>query len=195
MSVPLRLRTLSGRTEPAVPVPEPVTVTVGRVVRADRRAAFERAAAAVLAEAANFPGNLGATLLRPGAGSTEYHLVYRFADADSLAAWENSPQRRDFLARLPGMVEDERYARVAGLEGFFAVPPKPGPAWRSWLLTVAVVLVFTSLFQVVAVPFVGGWPWPPRLLLSAVFVVSALRVVMPRLSRRLAPWLQGPPRR
>ncbi|MGY1718882.1 antibiotic biosynthesis monooxygenase [Blastococcus sp. SYSU DS0552] len=178
-----------------MPAPEPVTVTVGRVVRADRRAAFERAAAAVLAEAANFPGNLGATLLRPGAGSSEYHLVYRFADADSLAAWENSPQRRDFLARLPGMVEDERYARVAGLEGFFAVPPKPGPAWRSWLLTVAVVLVFTSLFQVVAVPLVGGWPWPPRLLLSAVFVVSALRLVMPRLSRRLAPWLQGSRRR
>ena len=30
-----------------------------------------------------------------------------------------------------------------------------------------------------------------ELLLSAVFVVSALRVLMPRLSRRFARWLQG----
>lgn len=170
--------------------PEPVTVTVARVVRPDRRAAFERAAAAVLAEAANFPGNLGASLLRPGPGSYEYHLVYRFADDDSLAEWERSPQRRDFLVRLPGMVEDERYARVTGLEGFFPGPAPTGPAWRSWLLTVVVVLVFTSTFQVLAMPFVEEWPWPVRLLLSAVFVVSALRLVMPRLSRVLAGWLR-----
>lgn len=177
------------------PTPEPVTVTVARVVRPDRRVAFERAAAAVLAEAANFPGNLGASLLRPGPGSFEYHLVYRFADDDSLAEWERSAQRRDFLARLPGMVEDERYARVTGLEGFFPGPAPQGPAWRSWLLTVAVVLVFTSTFQVLAVPFIEDWPWPLRLLLSAVFVVTALRLVMPWLSRRLQPWLMGSRRR
>ena len=49
----------------------------------------------------------------------------------------------------------------------------------------------TTSFQLIAVPFVGGWPWPLRLVLSAVYVVTALRVLMPRLSRRFAPWLQG----
>ena len=89
------------------------------------------------------------------------------------------------------LAREERFARAVGLETFFAVPPKPGPAWRSWLLTVATVLALTSTFQLVVVPFVGGWPWPARLLVSAVFVVTALRMLMPRLSRRLAPWLEG----
>ncbi|WP_456567736.1 antibiotic biosynthesis monooxygenase [Blastococcus sp. SYSU DS0539] len=188
--MPLRLRTRLGGI-PTVAEHEPVTVTVARVVRPDRRIAFERAAAAVLAEAANYPGNLGATLLHPGADSSEYHLVYRFADADALAGWERSPERRAFLARMPEMVEDERVARAVGLENFFAVPAKPGPAWRSWLLTVAVVLLFTSSFQVLALPLVGSWPWPLRLLLSAAYVVTALRLLMPRLSRWLGRWLQG----
>jgi antibiotic biosynthesis monooxygenase (ABM) superfamily enzyme len=192
-----RLRNLPARLTGGIEdrVPEPVTVTVARRVRPDKQDAFEHWAADVQELVATFPGHLGSSLLRPGPASDEYHLVYRFADDASLAAWERSPQRRDALERVRRLVEDERVARAVGLETFFAVPPRPGPAWRSWVLTVAVVLVMTSTFQLVAVPFVGGWPWPLRLLVSAVFVVSALRWSMPRLSRRLAPWLQGGRRR
>ncbi len=199
VSVSLRLRTAHLRTPradaPAEDAPQPVTVTVARVVRPDQRAAFERAAAVVCAQAATYPGNLGATLLHPGPGSSEYHLVYRFADAAALAAWERSPERRAFLDRMPEMVEDERVARAIGLESFFPVSAQPGPAWRSWVLTVAVVLVFTSSFQLLAVPLMDGWPWPLRLLLSAAYVVTALRLLMPRLGRWLGRWLQGNRRR
>ena len=171
--------------------PEPVTVTVARTVRPEQHEAFERWADDVQALVATFPGNLGTSLLRPGPASDEYHLVYRFADDEALAAWERSPERQQALDRVHQLVEDERFARAVGLETFFAVPPRPGPAWRSWLLTVATVLALTSTFQLVVVPFVGGWPWPFRLVLSALLVVSALRVLMPRLSRWLAPWLHG----
>jgi antibiotic biosynthesis monooxygenase (ABM) superfamily enzyme len=177
------------------PASQPVTVTVARVVRPAQQAAFERWAADVQDLVATFPGHLGSSLLRPGPGSDEFHLVYRFGDDESLAVWERSAQRAEALDRVSRLVEDERVARAVGLESFFAVPARPGPAWRSWLLTVAVVLLLTSSFQLVAVPFVGGWPWPLRLLLSAVYVVSALRVLMPRFSRWLGPWLQGTCRR
>ncbi|MGY1858104.1 antibiotic biosynthesis monooxygenase [Modestobacter sp. SYSU DS0290] len=189
-----RLRHLTGTAITREPAHEPVTVTVARVVRPEQHDAFERWAAEVQELVATFPGHLGSSLLRPGPASDEYHLVYRFADDESLAAWERSPQRRAALDRVHRLVEDERVARAVGLETFFAVPPRPGPVWRSWLLTVAVVLLFTTSFQLLAVPFVGDWPWPLRLLLSAVYVVTALRVLMPRLSRWLAPWLQGPRR-
>ncbi|MGY1750597.1 antibiotic biosynthesis monooxygenase [Modestobacter sp. SYSU DS0511] len=182
---------LTGNGVAREPAPEPVTVTVARVVRPEQHDAFERWAADVQELVATFPGHLGSSLLRPGPASDEYHLVYRFADDESLADWERSPQRREALDRVHRLVEDERVARSVGLQTFFAVPPRPGPVWRSWLLTVAVVLLFTSTFQLLAVPFVGDWPWPLRLLLSAVYVVTALRVLMPRLSRWLAPWLQG----
>jgi uncharacterized protein len=190
VSVPLRLRGRFG-SDSSTPNAEPVTVTVARVVRPDRREAFEREAAAILRVASRFPGNLGATLLRPGPGSSEYHLVYRFGDDASLAVWERSPQRREFLAQLRGIVEDERYARVTGLDSFFTRPATPGPRWRLTLLTIAAVFAITSLFQLLVTPHLGTWPVELRLLLSATVVVLLLgHVVMPALTRLLASWLR-----
>src|SRR3954471_1287851 len=190
VTVSMRLRSLTGGPAEQ-PVAEPVTVTVARGVRPEQQDAFESWAAEIQELLATFPGSLGSSLLRPGAGSNEFHLVFRFTDDESLSNWERSPERAEALARVHRLAEDTRTARAVGLESFFAVPARPGPAWRSWLLTVTVVLALTSTFQLVAVPFIGSWPWGLRLLLSAVYVVSALRVLMPRLSRRLGPWLQG----
>src|SRR4051794_28065277 len=190
----MRLRSLLTGATAAAPVPEPVTVTVARVVRPDRRPAFERWAEQALAMAASFPGNLGATLLHPGEGSSEYHLVYRFADDESLAGWERSPQRRELLADLAEMVDQERYARVSGLDSFFTRPAAPGPRWRVTLLTVAAVFAITSSLQVLVFPHLTSWPREARLLLSAVVVVLLLGyVVMPALTRVFGRWLR--PRR
>ncbi|WP_369141064.1 antibiotic biosynthesis monooxygenase [Modestobacter versicolor] len=194
MTIPTRLRSLTGGPVQQ-PAAEPVTVTVARVVRPELQADFERWAADVQQRLTTFPGNLGSSLLRPGPGSDEFHLVFRFVDDEALSAWERSPERADALARVHRLTEDTRTARAVGLETFFAVPARPGPAWRSWLLTVVVVLAVTTSFQLVAVPFVGSWPWGLRLVLSATYVVSALRVLMPLLSRKLGPWLQGERRR
>jgi antibiotic biosynthesis monooxygenase (ABM) superfamily enzyme len=108
VSVPLRLRALVG-ADVSTPAAEPVTVTVARVVRPDQREAFERWADDVLKVAAGFPGNLGASLLHPGPDSSEYHLVYRFQDDESLAAWERSSERRSALAHVEDMVDDARW--------------------------------------------------------------------------------------
>lgn len=171
--------------------PQPVTVTAARVVRHDRREAFEQWARDVQAVAATFPGHLGSSTLRPGAGSDEYHLVYRFADADTMAGWERSPERAELVSRLGDLVEDERFARVEGLEGFFARSAPSAPAWRVVLLTVLGVFLLTSTFYLLLEPLVQDWPWAARLLVSAVVVVNGLRfVVMPVLTRVFAGWLR-----
>jgi antibiotic biosynthesis monooxygenase (ABM) superfamily enzyme len=191
MSVPLRRR---GRVGTPAPAPEPVTVTVARVVRPEQRTAFEAWAEDVLAVAARFPGNLGASLLHPGPNSSEYHLVYRFVDDESLAAWERSVERRTALAHVQDMVDDERYARVAGLESFFTRPPAPGPRWRATVLTIAAVFAITSALQQLVMPHLVAWPLELRLVFSATVVVIALgHVVMPVLTRWFAGWLS--PRR
>ena len=190
MSVPLRLRSRLG-SDSSAPNAEPVTVTVARVVRPDRREAFERWAENVLGLASQFPGNLGTSLLRPGPGSSEYHLVYRFEDDESLAAWERSSERRSALAHVEEMVDDARYARVDGLESFFTRPARPGPRWRLTVLTIVVVFAITSLFQLLVTPHLHAWPVEGRLLLSAVVVVLLLgHVAMPLLTRWLARWLR-----
>jgi len=190
VSVPLRLRARFG-SDPSISTAEPVTVTVARVVRPDRREAFERWAENVLGLASQFPGNLGTSLLRPGPGSSEYHLVYRFEDDESLAAWERSSERRSALAHVEELVDDARYARVDGLESFFTRPARPGPRWRLTALTIAAVFAITSLFQLLVAPHLQSWPVEARLLLSAVVVVLLLgHVAMPLLTRWLAPWLR-----
>jgi antibiotic biosynthesis monooxygenase (ABM) superfamily enzyme len=189
MSVPLRLRARFGADGPAQAV-EPVTVTVARVVRPDQREAFERWAEDVLEVASGFPGNLGASLLHPGPDSSEYHLVYRFVDDTSLAAWERSSERRSALAHVQPMVDDERYARVSGLESFFTRSAQPGPRWRMTALTIVAVFAITSVLQQVVMPHLAGWPLEARLLVSAVVVVLLLgHVVMPALTRLFAGWL------
>jgi antibiotic biosynthesis monooxygenase (ABM) superfamily enzyme len=189
VSVPLRLRGRFGAEVPT-PLAEPVTVTVARVVRPDQREAFERWADDVLRVAAGFPGNLGASLLHPGPDSSEYHLVYRFVDDASLAAWERSSERRSALAHVEEMVDDERYARVAGLESFFTRPAQPGPRWRLTALTVVAVFAITSLLQQFVMPHLSSWPLELRLLLSAFVVVLMLgQIVMPAMTRIFARWL------
>jgi len=189
VSVPLRLRAAFGAEVPTPPA-EPITVTVARVVRPDQREAFERWADDVLQVAASFPGNLGASLLHPGADSSEYHLVYRFEDDESLAAWEQSSERRSALAHGEQMVDDVRYARASGLESFFTRSPQPGPRWRMTVLTIAAVLAITSLFQQFVTPHISSWPVELRLALSATVVVLLLgNVIMPALTRLLARWL------
>jgi len=180
--------------EEVVAAAEPVTVTVARDVRADQREDFERWAAEILGLAAEFPGNLGTSLLRPGPGSTRYHLVYRFADGESLARWERSPVRQAALDRVEHLSDGADYARVAGLDSFFTAltPPRPGPRWRLTVLTIAVVFAITLAFSLLVAPHMASWPLPARLLLSATIVVVLLgQVVMPPLTRWLAPWLRG----
>jgi hypothetical protein len=185
----VRLRAAFGADVPTPPA-EPVTVTVARVVRPDQREAFERWADDVLRVAAGFPGNLGASLLHPGPGSSEYHLVYRFEDDESLAAWEQSAERRSALAHGEKMVDDVRYTRDSGLESFFTRSPEPGPRWRMTLLTIVAVLAITSLFQQFVTPHITAWPVEARLALSATVVVLLLgNVIMPALTRLLARWL------
>jgi antibiotic biosynthesis monooxygenase (ABM) superfamily enzyme len=192
VSVPLRLRAVFGAEAPTPPA-EPVTVTVARVVRPDQRGAFERWAEDVLALAASFPGNLGASLLHPGPDSSEYHLVYRFVDDASLAAWERSSERRSALAHVEDMVDDVRYQRVSGLESFFTRSPRPGPRWRMTLLTIAAVFAITSLLQQFVMPHLAAWPLELRLALSATVVVLLLGyVLMPALTRLLGRWLHPP---
>ncbi|WP_233498694.1 antibiotic biosynthesis monooxygenase [Blastococcus sp. TF02A-26] len=188
----LALRSRLARTEVVGHRPEPVTVTAARVVRPHRRQAFEEWAEDVLQVARTLPGNLGGTLLKPGPGSSEYHLVYRFRDDAALAAWERSPQRREALERMQEMVDGERVSRVSGLDSFFTRPAQPGPRWRTTLLTVLGVFAITLGFQLLVTPHVSSWPLPARLLLSACVVVLLLGyVVMPALTRLFRPWLRA----
>src|SRR3954453_18028562 len=99
---------------PAGPVPVTIAITRRAETFRDNEMIAWMRAGTTLAE--RFPGFLGAGWVRPGQDSAEWHMLYRFSDADTLARWEASPQRQWWLSSAQGIVKHSRTERRTGVE-------------------------------------------------------------------------------
>lgn len=181
----------------------PVTIAITR--RADPSHAREMIAwmraGTTLAE--EFPGFLGAGWVRPGPGSTDWHMLYRFADADALRTWEESSQRQWWLSSAQGIVEHARTERRTGIEGWFDPPQEHSveevraPAPPRWKQAVTIWLVFfplSLLANAVVVRYLAGSPLVVRTLLSTLCLTPLMTYLMlPWITRTLEWWLHGRP--
>lgn len=192
-------------TEPSTAPALPVTVSVTRHVdpaHADEIVAWIGAGFSL---AQRFPGFLGSGWVRPSTASEEWHMLYRFDSAASLAAWEASSQRRWWLDSAQGLVGESRKEQRTGIEGWFDAPrehdvqdlrPQPAapPRWKQavmiWVAFFPLSLLIAYLFGVVA-PDVA---LVPRVLVSTVLMTPVMTYgVLPQLTRRLEWWLHGRP--
>lgn len=193
----------------------PVTVAIARRVdpaRSSEMVAWMRAGTA-LAEA--FPGFLGAGWVQSGPGSPEWHMLYRFADAETLRRWEESPQRHWWLSSAQGIVEHTRVERRTGIEGWFDPPlehsvdpvgpvgpvapvgpvgPTSPPRWKQavtiWLAFFPLSLSATLLTS----RFLDAVPLAARVLLMTLCLTPLMTyLVLPRITRALHWWLHGQP--
>ncbi|MBM6403175.1 antibiotic biosynthesis monooxygenase [Phycicoccus sp. CSK15P-2] len=185
----------------------PVTVSVTRHLDPGHEPEMTSWVQAGTALAQRFPGFLGAGWVRPGPDSGTWHMLYRFADADSLARWEASQQRawwRDSAAGL-GVVES-RVERRTGIEGWFDEPAlrdvddlRPQPvAPPRWKQAVTIFLVFFPLSLLVnwLVPHVGldTLPLVPRVLVTILVMTPTMTyLALPWVTRRMSWFLQGEP--
>ncbi|MBG0560076.1 antibiotic biosynthesis monooxygenase [Actinoplanes aureus] len=183
----------------------PVTVAITRRVDPDRAAemaAWVRAGASL---AEDFPGFLGTGWVRPEPGSAEWHMLYRFADAESLRDWEESSQRQWWLSSAEGFVEHARVERRTGIEGWFDppresqldkpadTPPAPAapPRWKQavtiWLGFFPVSLVAAFLLN----PYLEGLNTVLKTLISTLCLTPVMTyLVLPRVTKALQPWLR-----
>ena len=181
---------------------EPITVSITRVVSPDRAsevAAWERVGQDLLRAQ---PGYLGSGWVRPDPASSEWHMLYRFADAASLSAWERSPDRERWVASALGLVADARQEKRTGIEGWFdepssvevlTAPVVVPPRWKQ-MISILIVFYPLSLFFNWVLSFVDlGWPLPLRVLLL-VLIVSPIMTyfALPLVTRALRPWLMRP---
>ncbi|MFY0407101.1 antibiotic biosynthesis monooxygenase [Solicola sp. PLA-1-18] len=185
--------------------PDAVTVSITRHVdpaHVDQMVAWVRAGSSL---AERFPGFLGTGWVRPGADSDEWHMLYRFADGDSLAAWEASDQRRWWLDSAQGLVGESRLERRTGIEGWFDPPrehdvedlrpaPVPPPRWKQavviWLaffplsLALGELLLLTGLQVGVVV----------RTFVTTLVATPIMTyVLLPRMTKAFEWWLHGRP--
>ena len=178
----------------------PVTVSVTRHVDPSRTSEMLAWVQAGTSLAEKFDGFLGSGWVRPSEDSADWHMLYRFADTDSLAAWEASPQREWWLEAAQGSVEEKRRERRTGIEGWFdepssveslsAAPPAP-PRWKQ------MVVIFMGFFPLsLAINFLVGhtpladWPLVLRVLASILVMTPLMTyAVLPWITRRMSWWL------
>ena len=192
---------MTAPTELALPpVDGPVTVSITRRVAGEDTTQMIAWVRAGTAMAELFPGFLGAGWVRPGDGSPEWHMLYRFADHESLRAWESSPERQWWLRSGEGLVEHTRAERRTGIEGWFeepestrvetlAAPPAP-PRWKQSLLIWMAFFPVNLLATVTLGQLLVHWPVVLRVLVMTLTLTPIMTyLVLPALTKRLEGWL------
>lgn len=173
----------------------PVTVTVARRVTPGREREFEDWYDGIIGAASRHSGFLGAGILRPHTAGQDWHVVYRFADAEALRAWEASDERARWLREADDLIEETGVQRVSGLETWFAMPGRTAPApprWKMFLVTLAAIVPLVLLMNVAVLPVISGWPLVGRtLVFSGTLTVLMTWVVMPRMTRVFRRFLYG----
>jgi len=181
----------------------PITVSITRLVKADKIPETTRWVQAGVNLANRYDGFLGSGWVRGTADGEEWHMLYRFADRERLDAWENSAERAEWLERGRDLVVHQRTERRTGIEGWFDAP-HPGEASTPppWKQTIA---IWCGFFPVnAAFTYVMAWLWPGfgllpiwlRCLIStAILCPIMVPFVLPLVTGWLKPWLTAQPRR
>ena len=179
-------------------VSEPVTVSVTRHVDPSRSSEMRSWVQHGTSLAEQFDGFLGSGWVRPAADSPEWHMLYRFADAESLAAWEASPQRAWWLEAAAGQVEETRVEKRTGIEGWFEEAPEASspapPRWKQMVVIFVVFFPLSLLANWVSGRTIDHLPLFWRVLIAVMVMTPVMTyLLLPWITRRAEWWLQGRP--
>ena len=181
---------------------QPVTVSISRSVQPGCHRQFAAWAHAGQELAREWSGYLGSGWVRSNMDSNEWHVMYRFADRESLRAWDESPERKWWIDSSGGLMEMTRVEQRTGIEGWFdqpgdisltvpetVVPPR-------WKQAVGIFLPFfplSLLSNILLMPLTEGWPLVLAVLLNILILTPLMTYFLLPLSMRLLrPWLKQP---
>lgn len=184
----------------------PVTVSITRHLDPGRDAEMVSWMQAGISLAERFPGFLGAGWVRPERDSETWHVLYRFADAESLATWESSHERQWWRDSSGGLgVVESRVERRTGIEGWFDEPtardvrdlrlaPTAPPRWKQGVMIWLAFFPLSLLAGLVFGRLAPGLALLPRVLVTTLVMTPLMTyLVLPRMTRALGWWLQGKP--
>ncbi|GGQ96854.1 antibiotic biosynthesis monooxygenase [Deinococcus ruber] len=176
---------------------DPVSMVVRRRVRPGHEAAFEQLVSDLVRMLEQWPGHRGTGVIRPLPPSSEYLMVVRFDNVQVAAEWEDSPQRREWLARLePHITGEVSIEQQPGLEFWFTPPGSPTLSqprrWKMALITVLGLYPTSLIVALLIGPALAHLPLPLRSLLQALLIVPLMTyAVMPVATRVFGGWLKG----
>lgn len=177
---------------------EQVTAIIQHDVRPDAVARYERWLERIMPAAAAFRGHRGVHVVRPsGRGPRRYSVAVRFESLAHAQTWFGSDVRRALMEEAAELlVRAETVNTLSGLELWFGTPPgrRPPPRWKLFLVTVAAIYPLTLLVPWALQPLLSvvtamREPWLYHLAVAVAIVALMTWVVMPRMTRWLADWL------
>lgn len=77
-----------------------VTLVISHMLDPEHGKRYEEWLGKIMPVAAEFPGHLGANVIRPGAGQNLWSVIIRFDTIEHLYAWTQSETRRELVAEL-----------------------------------------------------------------------------------------------
>lgn len=161
--------------------PDPVTVTVARVVAPGHEAQYLRWADDVVAELRKFHGCLGAGVLQPGPDGGEHQIIFRFVDGVHLRLWEKSPQRAALMERAEPFIESQRVQTTVGVDNWFEMPERAEPKrplWKRIVLDVAWVYPVAIASSLWLAPRIDALPLEVRVTVSTLLITLAMRLAV-----------------
>lgn len=144
--------------------------------------------------ATDFPGYLGSGVLAPPPNDDEFQIIFRFADEQTLHAWEFSASRSAWLSRGSDLFAHPHEHRVQGIDGWFGAAGARPPRWKQ---AVAIWLAFfpvSLIFNFVLGPLLGELELVPRVLVSTLALTPLMvYLFIPLSTHLLANWLHPAP--
>ncbi|MEM9568509.1 MAG: antibiotic biosynthesis monooxygenase [Cyanobacteria bacterium P01_E01_bin.34] len=173
-----------------------VTAVITHRVQPDCTSSYEEWIKGISADARQFDGHLGVTILRPQPGaSADYVIVLQFDSCSHLNAWLDSDIRKSWIDRVQPLIQDQESVQIlTGLEGWFQLPKQIGPVapkrYKQAILVWVAVMIVAICVQPLLAPALQYLPWLLRVKINvAITVILLTYVIMPRLTRWFKRWL------
>jgi antibiotic biosynthesis monooxygenase (ABM) superfamily enzyme len=164
----------------------PLTVAVVRLVRPGDASFFAAWSERMAGVVRSFPGCLGCAPLSSADG-LEFHMVFRFVDAEALRAWERSFERSALLAEIDDTVLEERVTTLpsAAFTSTLASVRPSRPLPLRVLVDVLWIFPVAFFWSSVLAPWFVGLPLPVATLLSAGVITFLAEFLLAPMRRRL----------
>ncbi|WP_115718326.1 antibiotic biosynthesis monooxygenase [Gallaecimonas mangrovi] len=175
-----------------------VTLVIRHQVKAGYKALYENWLRKVTEMASRYPGHLGVDVMHD---ADDFISVLRFSSAAALEQWLESNARKQLLDEIgPYLAKEESREQHQGHEFWFvpsSTKASPPTRWKQALLTFWVILPLTLGFPLLLKPVFALSPWlgnyvARSVLVTLCIVLSVVYVLMPRLTKLLAHWLNKP---
>jgi antibiotic biosynthesis monooxygenase (ABM) superfamily enzyme len=147
--------------------------------------------------AKRFAGFRQTDIYPPGEGQgNPWVVAIHFDDEASLQKWLASPERAQLVEQLRARAGDfELQTLPGGFGAWFTSQAHKAPAPPAWKIVISVVLGLFPTVMLLAIfpgPYTSRLGFAGSMLIGNLLSVSILQwLVMPRLTKVLAPWLQA----